>query len=492
MADKTKENLLYSTIMPLIYQVVRFFVAIITARILSPRDFGIIGIASIVIFYTNSVSNFGFSTALINKQEITDEHTNSIFTINFFVSLLLALFVIIFSGFISRYFDILELSQVLKVLASIFIITSFKMMFTTLLRRESRFKILSQIDLAAGTAQSLLVLLLAYYGYAYWSIVIGMIAANLVGTIASALVVSWRPRLLLNIAAVKDMINYASWNFFAAQIRLLGSYLDKFIIGKILGPVELGYYEKATGFAIMPVESLAQRITGVMFTSFSRNQADDGALLYYLEKSIIVISVISFPVFAGFAVIADYFVPLLLGDKWMPMIPPLIYVLCAYSLFSVLEAINAFNLAAGCYKKQIIARSVCLVCLLIGLLLFASKGINAVAIVLLIYYILFFSVSVVLVSSRLGIKCRKILQWIFPSILITLVMVVCEQSVSIIFLSEINFKNMLFLILTGIISYVSAFFLFNFKSTKFLRDEVLIVAKKIFSKILILFRGSLG
>jgi len=483
MADKTKENILYSTMMPLIYQVVHFIVAIITARILDPRDFGIIGIASIVIFYSNSVSNFGFSTALINKKEITDEHTNSIFTINFIVSLLLALFVIVFSGFISRYFDIIELSQVLKVLSSIFIITSFKMMFTTLLKREYRFKILSQIDFAAGATQSLLVLLLAYLGYAYWSIVIGMIGANIVSTVACCLVVSWKPRLLLNIAAVKDMINYASWNFFAAQIRLLGSYLDKFIIGKLLGPVELGYYEKATGFAIMPVESLAQRITGVMFTSFSRNQNDDGALLYYLEKSIILISVISFPVFAGFAVIADYFVPLFLGDKWLPMVPPLIYVLCAYSLFSVLEAINAFNLAAGCYKKQILARSVCLVVLLLGLLLFARKGINVVAVVLLVYYILFFSVSVVIVCRRLRIKYINILQWIMPSVLMTVVMVVCVKTVEIIFVSEVNFINMLLLILTGIVSYVSIFFVFNFKSTAFLRDEVLTFPKRIFPKI---------
>jgi O-antigen/teichoic acid export membrane protein len=491
MAETIKENLLYSTLLPLVHQVVRFFVAILIARILDPRDFGIIGIASIVIFYSNSVSNFGFSTALINKEDITNKHTNSIFTINFIISFLLALLVVISSGVISRYFDITELSHVLKVLASIFIITSFRMMFTTLLKREFRFKILSQIEFAAAATQSLLVLLLAYYGYGYWAIVIGMIVANLGSTIASCMVVSLRPRLLLNITAVKELINYASWNFFAAQLRLLGNYLDKFIIGKVLGPVELGYYEKATGFAIMPVESLAQKITGVMFTSFSRNQTDDDALLYYLEKSIIVISVICFPVFAGFAVIADYFVPVFLGDKWMPMIPPLIYVLCAYSLFSVLEVINAFNLATGCYKKQILARSLCLFGFCVALLLFVSKGINAVAVILLSYYILFFSLSVVIVSSRLDVKCVKILQWMLPSVLMTVVMLICVKTVGIIFFAEVNFINMLLLVLTGMISYVFIFFLFNFKSTEFLRDKGLMFSKRIFSKILNFFQGSL-
>lgn len=487
MVGKTKKNLLYNTLLPLAYQIFRFFVAILIARILDPRDFGIIGIASIVIFYSNSLSNFGFSTALINKENITDQHTNSIFTINFIISFLLALLVVVSSEVISRYFDIIELSYVLKVLSSIFIITSFRMMFTTLLKRESRFKILSQIEFSAGTTQALLVLLLAYYGFGYWAIVIGMIVATLVGTIASCIAVSWRPRLFLNIAAVKDMINYASWNFFAAQLRLLGNYLDKFIIGKVLGPVELGYYEKATGFAILPVESLAQKITGVMFTLYSRNQADDGALLYYLEKSIIVISIISFPGFAGFAVIADYFIPVFLGDKWMPMLSPLIYVLCAYSFFSMQVALYAFNLAAGCYKRQIIAMSACLFFFCVSLVLFAGRGITAVAVILLAYHILYFSISIAITSARIGVSFKKIIQWILPSVFITFVMLLIVMIVKINVFFEINFINMLLLILTGAISYLSAFFVMNFKSTRFLRDESLLFSRKMYEKTLSLF-----
>jgi O-antigen/teichoic acid export membrane protein len=484
MSNKTKESLFYNTLIPLIFQVLRFFVAIIIARILDPKDFGIIGLASIVIFYSNSLTNFGFSTALINKSEINDHHINSLFTIDLLISSILCITTFFSSGYIASFFDIDELDLVLKALASIFFITSFSMVPVALLKRDLRFKTLSLIEISSSLSQSVLVLILAFMEFHYWAMVTGMILANIVSSFLALVATKWRPRLLINLKAIKEVINYASWNFLESQLRLVENYIDKFLVGKLLGPVNLGYYEKAIGFAIMPVESIVHRITGVMFSTFSRNKTNDIDMLYYLERSIVLVSIVCFPVFAGFAIVSDYFVLVLLGEKWAPMIPPLYFLLGAYSVYSVVASINVFNLASGSYKSQIKSRILCIALLTVALFLFAGQGITFVAIIMFSYHTVFLFCSLSLVGRRMHISLSRFVMWLLPAFLLTLLMIVSVKVSSNLFFSQKTMFNLLSLVGIGGFCYVSCFFLFNFSSTNFLRRESVSMVKKMYSKLL--------
>ena len=484
MSQNTKESLFYNTLVPLSFQILRFFVAIIIARLLDPKDFGIIGIASIVIFYSNSLTNFGFSTALINKKKIDNHHINSLFTIDFLISCLLCLLTVLFSGFIAGFFKIEELDHVLQALAAIFVITSFRMVPMALLKRDLRFKAVSLIEIFASLSQALTVLTLAYFGFHYWSIVTGMILGNIIGSSSALVAANWKPRLLIDLNAVKEVINYASWNFFEAQLRLIENFMDKFIVGKFLGPVNLGYYEKAIGFAFMPVESLVHKITGVMFSTFSRNKTDDGILLYYLERSIVLNTVICFPVFAGFAVISDYFVLVFLGEKWAPMIPPLYFLLGAYGLYSVVASMNVFNLATGSYKPQITSRIVCMVFLAIALCALTNRGITAVAVIMLLYHALFLSCSFVLVGRRMHIGIGRFAGWVLPAILCTALMAITVRVSATGLLVEKTLFNLLSLVGIGGGTYVVSFFLFKFRATDFLRREAVGFCKTLYGKII--------
>lgn len=479
MSNKTRESLFYNTLVPLLFQVLRLFVAIIIARILDPKDFGIIGLASVVIFYSNSLTNFGFSTALINKKEINKHHINSLFTLDFMISCFLCLLTILSSGYIAAFFKIDELNLVLKALASVFVITSFSMVPLALLKRDLNFKAVSLIEVSAAISQSLLVLILAYSDFHYWAIVTGMIMANVLSSFFALMMAKWKPKLWIDWKAVQEIINYASWNFLEAQLRLIENFMDKFIVGKFLGPVNLGYYEKAIGFAYMPVESLVHKITGVMFSTFSRNKSDETALLYYLERSIVLVSVICFPIFAGFATIADYFVLIFLGEKWAPMIPPLYFLLGAYALYSVVASMNVFNIATGSYKPQILSRIFCMISLLCALFFLVGNGITAVAIVMLFYHALFLSCSLALMGRRMQIGIDHFFKWLFPAILFTSLMIISVNIASNTIFIDKSVFNLLSLVLVGGFSYVVAFFLFGFSSTRFLKKEMFNVLTKI-------------
>ncbi|MDL1974308.1 MAG: lipopolysaccharide biosynthesis protein [Deltaproteobacteria bacterium] len=472
MANKIKESLHYYTLLPLIYQVFRFVTAILLARILDPKDFGIIGLASIIVFYSNNLTNFGFSTALINKDEINSSETNSIFTVNLIISIFLTAIVIIFAPVIADFFAVSELSLALIAMSSIFIFTSFALVALTLLKRDMKFKTISKIELSTGVFQSILTLLLAYCGLGFWSMIIGLIASNFMNAALSLFLANWRPQIKIRVDALKKMLNYASWTFYEAQLRLLENYLDRLIIGKVLGPVNLGYYEKASGFALMPVESLVHKITGVMFSAFSRVKSDHEELLNYLEKTVVLVSIICFPIFAGFGVIADFFVPLLLGEKWNPMIPPLFFLLLAYSFYAIVSSVGVFNIASGSYKKQISARMLCLFFLIVLLLIYSKYGVTMVAAIIMGYQFLFLCVSNYIVSQRMGINYFLMVVWITPSIILTLIMTLTIILLKHFMFASITIGNMIMLILCGVVVYISLFFLFDFRSTRFLRDTV--------------------
>lgn len=470
--SKIKESLRYYTVLPIVYQFFRLAITILLARILEPKDFGIMGLASIIVFYTNNLTNFGFSTALINKKTINEHEINSIFTINLIVSTLLSLLIIAFAPSIADFFKIPELNHALLALVSIFFLTSYALVALSVLKRKLQFKVISIIELTSGVVQYLLTLFLAWTGFGFWSMIAGLIVGNAVNVALSLRAARWRPRFELQIRALKKMLNYASWTFYEAQLRILENYIDKLVIGRVLGPVNLGYYEKAGGFAMLPVDSLVHKITGVMFSAYSRSQTDQKELLNYLKKTIVLMSILCFPVFAGIGLIADYFVPLLLGDKWIPMIRPLFFLLIAYSFYALVSSTGTFNVAAGSYKKQISARSLCLALLFCSLFLFAKNGLSTVAIVIMMYQVTFFSISASLVAQRLGVNVFHIISWLGPAFLLTIIMGFCVTITRIYWCEDLTIFNMLLLIIVGIASYTFSFFVFNFKITSFLKKEV--------------------
>ena len=479
LGQKTKESLIWNISLSGVFQIVRFAISIVIARILDPKDFGIMGISSILIFYANSLSTFGFITALVQKKEISLKHINSLFTIDLGVSVFLTLSTCILAVPVAHFFNTPELRNVFWVLSSVFMITAFYDTPAALLRRDLSFKLHAKIDLVRGIVQSLSTLLLAYLGFAYWSLVIGLVLANLSGSIIINYRSAWIPKIQYDSKAVKEMFNFASWNFVAAQVRLLNDYIDKFIIGKFLGPITLGFYEKSFGVAFMPVENVAYKIGGVMFSTFSRSQTDKKQLENYLGKSIITISVCCFPIFIGLVSVAPYFVVPLFGEKWAPMLPSFKILLIAFLVSSLSYIINTFNIATGRHREQIIRRACCLIFLVVPCLLVVKLGIEMVAIVVLGYQILFLFVSFQLTREKISVTWSRFLYWLSPAFSGSIIMFFAVTFSANSFFSKVNLTNLILLVTLGGLIYTAWLLLINFPQSKFLKDEVLARIKKI-------------
>lgn len=482
---KIKESLLWSTILPVLFQVVRFAGSIIIARILNPKDFGIIGIASVIVFYSNNLANFGFSTALIQRKEITQRHINSVFTIDLILSLVLTLVTCLFSNVIASFFEIKQLRNVFVALSSIFMISTFYTTPITILRRDISYKLVSQIEVVKGTSQLLFTLFFACLGFEYWSLVYGLIISMIISTGVVLYKVKWIPRILIDKTALKEIISFASWNFFSSQMRLLNDYADKLIIGKFLGATSLGYYDKAYSIALMPVESIVNRISGVMFSSFSRSQANTKKLLSYFERILITSSIICFPIFVGFFLVANYFVIVFLGERWSPMVPTFKILLIGLTMSSLSSTINVLNIGIGNYKKQIRIRLYSLIVFIILCFLFVHHSIGMVAIAVFIYHLIFLLFSYNIAKTTLGVSWTFLLNCIFPALAGVIIMGMIVFLLSHYILCEVSLLNLLLLSICGAIVYGCSIIGMNFNQTGFIRDEVKVQLKKLKESIVV-------
>jgi len=481
--QKTKESLIWNTMLPVAFQVFRFAIAIVTARILDPKDFGIMGMASIIIYYANSISNFGFSNAIVQRKTIDSRHINSIFVINLVISIFLTLLILLTAESLAEFFQVEELLYVFYAFSSIFLITAFYTVPVTLLRRELDYKEVSKIEFLRGAVQSVSALIFAMLGWQYFALVSGLILSNLVATIWIQSKVTWRPSLNFDKQAVSEIFNFSVWNFAVTQIRLLNDYVDKLIIGKFLGPILLGYYEKAFSISFMPVDILGNRISGVMFSSFARQQEDRQKLVAYLEKSLVLLSTLCFPIFIGIFTVTPIFVTTLLGEKWEPMIVPLKILLMAMLVGSLANQVSVMNISTGNYKSQIRRRAICLVLFTTACLSLVHYGINTIAAVYLGYQVLFLVLSFQLTKKELSVSWLIMLRNIWPALGGTLVMAAAITTLKVFIFPRTSFLNLVILTFTGVCLYSASQFVFRCHQNEFLLDEVLAMVNKFRKRI---------
>ncbi|MDR4503178.1 MAG: lipopolysaccharide biosynthesis protein [Candidatus Scalindua sp.] len=474
IAHKTKSSLIWSTALRIGYQIIRFAVSIIIARLLEPKDFGIMGIATMIVFYANTITNFGFNNALIQKKDINDEHVNSVFTIDVIVSIILFAVTILLSHRIAVFFHIPELEEVLWAVSPIFIITSFFQMPMTLMKRHVNFKITSITEFLQGIIQSFLTLALAFWGFKYWSLVIGLVVSYTVSTLFILLVVKWKPKIKYSNIAVKSIFNFGMYNLLRAQLFYINSFADKFIIGKFLGPTFLGFYEKAYSTAEIQRNCIGMPINAVMFSSFSRIQSvKDDQIKKYFKKALSIILLISIPFNVVLFLLGAHFVSVLLGSKWELMIRSLKIFSVAFVFVPVNGLLASLNIGIGNYKRQTINECICSVFLIIVCLLIVQNGIEYVAFGFLFASFLQFILAIRLAKESLKLRGKDVLESLRPAILGSVFMAIMIILSEKWFFYKINAVNFILLLAIGCFSYILAILSPNYRILEDFRKPII-------------------
>lgn len=318
-------------------QMLTWLSLLIIARILEPRDFGVVGVAGVYLGLIAVFSEFGFGSAVVTLRDLTVNEIAQINTfsvisgaVGFLVSCALAIPV-------GRFFRSPELPAVIVVMSTNFLILGFKTVPSSVLQKDFRFKRLSLIDSLAAITQSLCVLLLAWLGRGYWALVLGSVAGAMVATALNVASRPWgfeRPRQ----NSIAHAVNF-SWQVLVTRFSwILYSDADFLVAGRVLGTTALGAYTFAWNLATLPVEKITALVGQVTPAFFSANQTNYNALRRYLQSLTEAVSLVTFPATIGLGLVAPEFIGLFLGSRWSEAVAPL-EVLAFYGSFRSVSAL---------------------------------------------------------------------------------------------------------------------------------------------------------
>lgn len=450
--NKTRKSLYWNVSMKLPYEVFRFATSIIVARILEPKDFGIVSIATMLIYYSNTITNFGFNQALVQRKDLSERHINSVFTFDLAVSMFLASFFYIFAPSISDFFHSPESKDVIRVLSVIFVLTSLHDLPYTLLKRRIDFKTIAMVDTVKEISMSLLTVVLAIYGFRYWAIVFGQIIPLFFATIYLLGRVGL-PRVSYHHASLKELFSFGFWSFINMQVYFFNTRIDRLIIGRVLTPSILGLYEKAKSLQQMPAESIGGNINTVLFSSFSRVQHNRGELTNMLRKGLMIVFALTFPIYLGFLAIAPHFILVLLGEKWRGMIVVLQILLIGGLFVSLTRFLFVCISGAGDFQRGI-KRNILGACFLMGVSLFLVRfGIEAVAVGIVLSSIIDFYLAFDLARENFDFHWKDFLSCILPVLISSFMMFLAVEASLIFYFKEPTVLNLLGGVIVGVIAY---------------------------------------
>ena len=479
-AGNVRSNLYWNTLVRIPVQILNFVISIIVARILMPKDYGILGISMMLIGYANIFTNFGFNQAIIQRQIFDKKTLNSIFTFDLSISILIAAGFFSTAGFVAEFFRTPECAKAIRVLSLFFIITSFTGIPHAILRRDMNFKAFTLLETMQSGLMSLITLLLAITGWGYWALVYGQLVPLLVITIALCIIAKWSPFIYFSNSLMKRVYDFGIWNFLRSQLNFVSQHIDKFIIGRWLGLVSLGFYDKSMSIAIVPSSSILMNINAVMFPSFSMSQGSKGELKEYFRKSLTLSSIIASPIYTGLIVVAPYFVYSLLGEKWSPMILPFQIILFGFVFKSFLGLIVNFNIAVGKYRNHSLRLLASVIVFILACSLSLRFGLKGIAFSFVVFSCTTFILGMSLSISQIDMPWTQVIRAILPGLLSAIIMGLSVKTVSYYFLEKYTIANLIFLSIIGAIIYLFCLFIDRTKATKELRKMLLGDVKKAF------------
>lgn len=318
-------------------QGIQFIISIILARLLTPKDFGLIGMILVFTGFVNLVGELGFGAALIQRHMLEEKHYSSIFWLNAVTGLAFTGLFTLIAPLIANFYDEPQLVSLTRLIVINFAISSFGTVQNAMLNRTMKFRWLAFIEITAVLVAGGLATILALMGYGIWSLAWQILITSITTTLGLWFVTGWRPHLSFDWNAVKDLVGFSSnllgFNIFNYWAR----NADNLLIGKFMGTAELGIYTRAYSTMLLPLSQVTSVFGRVMFPTLSKVQSDIVLVKQIYLRSLELIALVTFPMMMGLLVLAKHFVLTLYGPKW-EMVTSLLQILSLVGMIQSLVA----------------------------------------------------------------------------------------------------------------------------------------------------------
>lgn len=331
---------LWSGIDALARQGLQLLVSIVLARLLSPEEFGTIGLLALFIGVARVFIDAGFASALIQRQEVNEVDLSSVFFFNICVSLLFAICLCLCASWIAGFYRMPILMPLTWMLAANLVVGSFGSVQGMLLTKSLNFRRHCTISLAAQTFSGSLAVILAWKGFGVWSLAVQSIMATLATTLLLWQSSTWRPKWLFSLSAIRSLFRFGSFLLLSALLETLFSRLNSLVIGRLYSATTLGYYSRADSTCLIPANLISGVLSRVAFPIFANAKDDPSLLRSGLRKAITLSMLVNVPTMLGLTAVAQALVLVLFGEKWLPCVP----YLQILSLGALLWPLHVLNL----------------------------------------------------------------------------------------------------------------------------------------------------
>ena len=364
----------------LLNELVNIPTTVITARLLSPYEFGVVAAAAFFTRLAARLMNFGFNQALVRLKEIRPEHYASLFVVNLVLGTLLWGVLILLAPWIGASLKLPETSKVIPFAALGFVIDAVGSVPAAMMQRQMQFWQKAVSGWISALTISCTAITLAWSGFGYWSLVY----ASLAGTTAQALTLTvltgWRPRLVFSRQAMRDLLSFGMGVHSKRMLDFAALNLDNLVVGRVLGGAALGLYDKAFMIMNKVVNQLNVGGADVSFRIFALIHEEPARFRAAYCKVVMTAALISFPPLTMCIVVAPELFVTLFGERWLAAVVPF-QVLCAAGMLRLLnQYVSAATQAIGWVWAEV-WRQVIHTALIVGgiALLSRSWGLNGAA-----------------------------------------------------------------------------------------------------------------
>ena len=317
---------------------------LILARLLAPADFGIVAMALSFVFLAQLLAAFGFDVALIHKQDAGEAHYHSAWTLNLLLGVAITLVSLAAARPIAIFYHQPAVFWVLCALALGPLIGGCENIGVVTFRKDLEFRKEFNFQLSRRFIGSAVTLPLAFYLRDYWALVAGTLAARLAGTITSYRVHPFRPRWSLT--EVASLMKFSKWMLLSNILGVLRERMSDFFLGRLAGATALGIYNVSYEFANLPTSEIGAPVNRALLPGFAK-LTEKSAVLAAYTNSMSMVALIAIPVAAGILAVAHFFIPVVLGLRWISGVP-LMEVMAVGSLMMVFQSsISAVLLGRG-------------------------------------------------------------------------------------------------------------------------------------------------
>lgn len=426
MQDNLKRQTASSMVWSLIRQFgtmgISFISNIILARLLSPDDYGCIGLLAIFIALSNTFVNGGFGSAIIQKQNLTPKDLSTVFFFNIGVAVLLYGVLFLSAPAIAGFYNIPILCMVLRVQGVVLIIDAFCVVQGNKLKKDLQFQKLSIISLTSAIISVGAAIWMAYIGYGVWALVFQQIIFSSLKMILLWLWGHWRPSLVFSIESFRSLFSFGGFVLLTSLVSTFCNNIQGLLIGRFFNPATMGHYTQAKRLEDVAVSAVATTIDQVSYPVLSKVNANRDAMINATRKFSMVVAFIVFPMMILLTLIAEPVITLLYSSKWAASIP-YFQILCLSGIPQCLQGITMNSIVAMGKSKQsfywtFIKRAIGVLVIVVGLMYFGLKG--------MLWGMVFsttfsYLVNAVLVSKYVGYMFYRQMLDLIPMFLLSIV-----------------------------------------------------------------------